>query len=201
MSTRSAVFRRNSDGSVKGVYHHFDGYPSGVGSELIELYEYFGGDAVKMMQFIVDDLKCDGYKQLGNKPYQSFDEADNIMIEYIYVIDPTEQSIVMYGAFEQLGIKFKMYEPVEYAKFFNRLYSESDEDECNDELCVWNEKDGKYVVTLKVAQNANKFIQDNPGVELITLNMMKNDSAWTNPDVARHLTNVPDKGEFTEMDM
>lgn len=38
MSTSSYIAKLNSDGSVTGVYCHFDGYPDGVGKTLLEHY-------------------------------------------------------------------------------------------------------------------------------------------------------------------
>ena len=34
MSTRSLIGRENADGTVSGIYCHFDGYPDGVGATL-----------------------------------------------------------------------------------------------------------------------------------------------------------------------
>jgi len=39
MSTRSIIAIKNPDMTVSGVYCHFDGYPSGVGSILFEHYQ------------------------------------------------------------------------------------------------------------------------------------------------------------------
>ena len=38
MSTRSFIGKLNGDGSITGVYCHFDGYPDGVGLTLQEHY-------------------------------------------------------------------------------------------------------------------------------------------------------------------
>jgi hypothetical protein len=38
MSTRSYISRLNADGTVTGVYCHFDGYPEGVGEVLHNNY-------------------------------------------------------------------------------------------------------------------------------------------------------------------
>jgi len=38
MSTRSLIGRENADGSVRYVYCHFDGYPTGVGATLLAHY-------------------------------------------------------------------------------------------------------------------------------------------------------------------
>ena len=38
MSTRSVIARPSGSGSFEGRYHHFDGYPSGLGRQLYRLY-------------------------------------------------------------------------------------------------------------------------------------------------------------------
>lgn len=38
MSTRSFIAKQNPDGTLTGIYCHFDGYPSGVGAVLREHY-------------------------------------------------------------------------------------------------------------------------------------------------------------------
>ena len=39
MATRSAIGIENKDGSVTGIYCHWDGYPSGVGAKLVNFYK------------------------------------------------------------------------------------------------------------------------------------------------------------------
>jgi hypothetical protein len=39
MSTRSAIIQQQDDGSYRGIYCHFDGYPTGVGKVLLEHYQ------------------------------------------------------------------------------------------------------------------------------------------------------------------
>lgn len=38
MSTRSRIGIENEDGTIRSIYCHFDGYPEGVGKELMEHY-------------------------------------------------------------------------------------------------------------------------------------------------------------------
>ena len=55
MSTR-AVIARETDKGWEGRYHHFDGYPSGLGKALFDLYNgYFGHDLAKMLKVLLDD--------------------------------------------------------------------------------------------------------------------------------------------------
>jgi hypothetical protein len=55
MSTRSVIARKTQSGFI-GVYHHWDGYPSGLGATLFEVRNgYFKGDTQKMLQFLIDE--------------------------------------------------------------------------------------------------------------------------------------------------
>ena len=55
MSTRSVIARRKGNGFV-GVYHHWDGYPRGLGASLFEtLKKDFGGDVEAMLKTIIDE--------------------------------------------------------------------------------------------------------------------------------------------------
>lgn len=47
MSTRSIIAIRENPSTWKGVYHHWDGYPSGVGETLLELGKTKGLDFIK----------------------------------------------------------------------------------------------------------------------------------------------------------
>lgn len=53
MSTRSVIARRAGDG-WEGVYHHSDGYPTGLGCYLFRLIRYkFQGDPKQALEFIL----------------------------------------------------------------------------------------------------------------------------------------------------
>ena len=39
MSTRSSIAIKNPDGTITGIYCHFDGYPEGVGNKLVKFYD------------------------------------------------------------------------------------------------------------------------------------------------------------------
>lgn len=55
MSTRSVIARKNGTGFT-GVYHHWDGYPSGLGATLFELRnKHFKGDTAAMLAFLIDE--------------------------------------------------------------------------------------------------------------------------------------------------
>lgn len=55
MSTR-AVIARKTDTGFTGVYHHWDGYPSGLGATLFELrQEQFQGDTAAMLKVLIDE--------------------------------------------------------------------------------------------------------------------------------------------------
>src|SRR2546422_9347160 len=55
MSTRSAIARRKGDG-FEGRYHHWDGYPTGVGQTLWQLYHgHFEHNLPQMLHFLLDE--------------------------------------------------------------------------------------------------------------------------------------------------
>jgi hypothetical protein len=65
MSTRGAIGRKVGKG-FKGVYHHWDSYPSGLGHYLwIIRNKWFKGDTKKMLNFIIDEHPA-GWSGLGN---------------------------------------------------------------------------------------------------------------------------------------
>lgn len=77
MSTRSViarpVTREGGASGFTGVYHHWDGYPSGVGASLFAYRNgFFGGDTEAMLRYLVDEHPA-GWstingKDLGRKP-------------------------------------------------------------------------------------------------------------------------------------
>ncbi|OPY54658.1 MAG: hypothetical protein A4E48_00237 [Methanosaeta sp. PtaU1.Bin060] len=56
MSTRGVIARKVGHSSFKGVYHHWDSYPSGLGKELWHIYHgYFQGDLGAMLHKLIDE--------------------------------------------------------------------------------------------------------------------------------------------------
>lgn len=54
MSTRSCIARK-VDGGWTGVYHHSDGYPTGLGCYLFRLLHHkFGGDLERFLNYAID---------------------------------------------------------------------------------------------------------------------------------------------------
>lgn len=71
MSTRSAIARPvpSEDGKIKfvGVYHHWDGYPQGLGATLFELYNgFFKRDLDAMLKTLIDDHPA-GWSTINGK--------------------------------------------------------------------------------------------------------------------------------------
>lgn len=55
MSTRSVIARKTQTGFT-GVYHHWDGYPSGLGAMLFELRNgHFKRDTQAMLRYLIDE--------------------------------------------------------------------------------------------------------------------------------------------------
>lgn len=56
MSTRSCIVRKTGEGKFKGRYHHWDGYPTGLGRTLFKLYRgHFKKDLPAMLKYLIDD--------------------------------------------------------------------------------------------------------------------------------------------------
>lgn len=67
MSTRAVIARRNQEGAgFEGRYHHWDGYPKGLGATLWELYHgHFRKDLGTMLQVLLDDHPA-GWSTINN---------------------------------------------------------------------------------------------------------------------------------------
>ena len=56
MSTRSCIARKTGVDGFSGVYHHWDGYPEGLGATLFKLYRgHFARDLPAMLTYLIDD--------------------------------------------------------------------------------------------------------------------------------------------------
>lgn len=91
MSTRGCIARlqRKNPLEFKGVYHHWDGYPSGLGQALFLLRNTeFGGDTEAMLKTLIDDhpagwstvvgatfSKSPGFRARGAKSTDADDDA------------------------------------------------------------------------------------------------------------------------------
>jgi hypothetical protein len=66
MSTRSAIMR-HEEGGGRGVYHHWDGYPSGLGVTLVKLYFGHFGEDVELMTKELIDVHPAGWSTLNSR--------------------------------------------------------------------------------------------------------------------------------------
>ena len=56
MATRGAIARLNGVGRFRGVYHHWDSYPTGLGKTLFQVYQgHFGRDLDAMLRYLIND--------------------------------------------------------------------------------------------------------------------------------------------------
>lgn len=122
MSTRACIARATGEGTFVGVYHHWDGYPSGLGATLWELYHgFFGRDLARMLAYLIDEHPAgwstiDGadfnakpgfhegkFTSTGPQCYchggrhesaQPITQDDDAGMEWAYVFDPEQR--VMY---------------------------------------------------------------------------------------------------------
>ncbi len=97
MATRSTIAIEYADGSVSQVYCHWDGYLSGVGTQLVEDYS----DPFLLVDEVINggDMSCIGepytnrgedYEDTKARRFQSFDEyvAECQQEEYDYILRP-----------------------------------------------------------------------------------------------------------------
>lgn len=84
MSTRSVIAYGTGLDDFKGVYCHSDGYPSGVGQQLYELYrsKYFDKNIEKMCKEIIDDKPLGGWSCMGTFPPMGYDEKEPLIREW-----------------------------------------------------------------------------------------------------------------------
>jgi len=73
MSTRSCIARLTSNPGkkikFKGVYHHWDGYPQGLGSTLFQLRNgHFKGDTNAMLKVLIDQHPA-GWSNINNADF------------------------------------------------------------------------------------------------------------------------------------
>jgi len=69
MSTRSCIARLTGPNAFKGVYHHWDGYPSALGATLCKLYRTaFNRDLERMLTILVDDHPA-GWSTINNADF------------------------------------------------------------------------------------------------------------------------------------
>jgi len=81
MSTRSVIARKTQTG-FSGAYHHWDGYPSGLGATLFEVRNrFYKGDTARMLNYLIDanpagwsTINSDWTKPAGQRP------DDNLLI-------------------------------------------------------------------------------------------------------------------------
>jgi hypothetical protein len=69
MSTRSIIARATGEGTFKGVYHHWDGYPTGLGKNLTEiLVSPFANDLPRMLHALIDEHPA-GWSTIVHKDF------------------------------------------------------------------------------------------------------------------------------------
>lgn len=81
MATRSFIGKRNDDGTITGVYCHWDGYPEWNGKMLVENYNTFW-DVVKLINLgSISSLRERGAPPTGK--YHTFDNPrEGVTIAY-----------------------------------------------------------------------------------------------------------------------
>lgn len=151
MST-NAVIARPTETGFEGRYHHFDGYPDGLGRELFTLMQ--DSNAKDTLVSLIDEhpagwsniiganwtitpgygtygpnCYCHGERAEAARPLITERSFDEMFIEYVYVIDlerGTMKVISMY-ANDSRVVHLNKPEPL-----WDRLFEEEDDDEVLD---------------------------------------------------------------------
>lgn len=94
MSTRTAIFKEQPDGTFQGIYCHHDGYIQGVGAALIKFYQ----DPEKI-QHVIEKGKSLSSIGVSEEVRRYYDERDDLYNENgdlkycLYVGEETEKYI------------------------------------------------------------------------------------------------------------
>ncbi|WP_349535084.1 hypothetical protein [Leuconostoc citreum] len=94
MSTRTAIFKEQPDGTFQGIYCHHDGYIEGVGAALIEFYQ-----KPAKIQHVIDAGKSLSSIGVSNEVRRYYDERNDLYNEKgylkycLYVGEDTEKYI------------------------------------------------------------------------------------------------------------
>ena len=94
MSTRCNVIIKEYDGNFFQLYHHHDGYPEGVGTDLEEYIKQMDDDCLvdgkKFTDFLCDPKHDDEYE------YEGTNVCPHSDINYLYIIDLQKREIVCF---------------------------------------------------------------------------------------------------------
>jgi len=70
MSTNAAIARASGLGKFTGVYHHWDGYPTGLGIALWDAYHgHFAKDLPRMLAYLIDEHSA-GWSTIVHKNFR-----------------------------------------------------------------------------------------------------------------------------------
>lgn len=99
MSTRSIIAIQNKKG-FKGGYHHWDGYPTGLGEYLFDTFQEDGWAMVEKAtshswsSFQSEECHCCGTMSDGRREeFWVADENSECGAEYVYAFTPTHMNI------------------------------------------------------------------------------------------------------------
>lgn len=89
MSTRCNIVLKSGDMKVY-LYHHMDGYPSGVGAYLKQLIKDCDWCILDWVNYLVKNKEDDGYE---------FTDGIHGDIEYCYVIDADKETLKCFSVY------------------------------------------------------------------------------------------------------
>lgn len=127
MSTRS-VIARETEGGFSGVYHHWDGYPSGLGYTLYHVRNWvFAGDTNAMLVYLIDEHpagwstvnrcrwfderpRCFCHGDRNESPWEvTHENASGSGCEYAYVFDAAGTSMRILSSHGEYGKMVGMF--------------------------------------------------------------------------------------------
>ena len=103
MSTNSYILffdSKKSPTSFEGVYHHWDGYPSGVGKKLHELYNTFFNKNVQAMKQTLVDENPAGWSNI----IENWNDPKNGPVSYTMKGEPS--NIIRFNSLKNLSADF-----------------------------------------------------------------------------------------------
>lgn len=108
MSTRAVIARRTGPGTFEGVYHHFDGYPAGLGAVLFDHAKEHG---IKVTTKKAIDQAKHGWSSFPDKKYNDGDmklthqDASASGCEWAYAFDQEKNEMLVLSSFCEDGAK------------------------------------------------------------------------------------------------
>lgn len=136
MSTRGMIATVAGDTGLRGVYQHFDSYPTGLADEILVQYHKVGGDIERLRREAIDEHPA-GWSSYPENPYPAGDQpmtfecrcaagdasgCDPLFIEWVYVLNAGGLDVYTHarsgGTTEMTGARGHTYRSPNYGHVF-----------------------------------------------------------------------------------